>query len=45
MDGGCIDIRLIQDLLLMVFHTREVDEVTLAAVMPDVTDACLELAI
>jgi predicted regulator of Ras-like GTPase activity (Roadblock/LC7/MglB family) len=45
MDGGCIDIRLIQDLLLMVFHTRDVDETTLATVMPEVTDACLELAI
>jgi predicted regulator of Ras-like GTPase activity (Roadblock/LC7/MglB family) len=45
LEGCCIDIRIVQDLLLLLFHTADVDEATLTAVLPAVTEECLEFAL
>jgi predicted regulator of Ras-like GTPase activity (Roadblock/LC7/MglB family) len=44
LDGGCIDIRAIQDLLLLLFHEADADQATLAALLPEVAEECREFA-
>lgn len=45
LDGGCIDVQHIQDLLLLLFHTPDADEATLAEILPAVRDECQAFAL
>jgi predicted regulator of Ras-like GTPase activity (Roadblock/LC7/MglB family) len=44
-DDGTIDLRTLQDLMLVVFEEPEVDTATLGVVLPEVQARCLEFAL